>query len=137
MQPSLAFSNGLANTFSDKAYSYWGFGEGFRPANNVTNVNEYLRLYNPNSTDVLVEITLRYDNGLGEESFRQTIPARRVSEINLHDLVTGSRRFVDVFYGTTIKSQLPIVAYMGHYDPYFPGAFGTLGTPLGISTPIV
>jgi len=137
VQPSLAFSNGLANTFSDKAYSYWGFGEGFRPANNVTNVNEYLRLYNPNSTDVLVEITLRYDNGLGEESFRQTIPARRVSEINLHDLVTGSRRFVDVFYGTTIKSQLPIVAYMGHYDPYFPGAFGTLGTPLGISTPIV
>jgi subtilisin-like proprotein convertase family protein len=137
VQPSIAFSNGLANTFSDKAYSYWGFGEGFRPANNATNVTEYLRLYNPNSTDVLVEITLRYDNGQGEESFRQTIPARRVSEINLHDLVTGGRRFIDVFYGTTVKSQLPIVAYMGHYDPYFPGAFGTLGTPLGISTPIV
>lgn len=137
VQPSQAFSNGLANTLSDKAFSYWGFGEGFRPANNVTNVNEYLRLYNPNATDVLVEITLRYDNGQGQESFRQTIPARRVSEINLHDLVTGSRRFIDVFYGTTVKSQLPIVAYMGHYDPFFPGAFGTLGTPLGISTTIV
>lgn len=137
VQPSQAFSNGLANTLSDRAFSYWGFGEGFRPGNNVTNVTEYLRLFNPNPTDVLVEITLRYDNGLGQETFRQTIPARRVTEINLHDLVTGSRRFIDVFYGTSIKSQLPIIAYMGHDDPFFPGAFGTLGTPLGISVPVL
>ncbi len=38
--------------------------------------------------------------------------------------------------GLTVKSATPIVASMDHYDPYFPGAFSTLGTPLGTSAAI-
>ena len=136
VQPSRAFSNGLANSFADRAYALWGFGEGFRPANNATNVREYLRLYNPNLEDVLVEITIRYDNNLGTETTNWRVSARGLSEINIHDLVTGTRRTQDAYYGLSVKAAKPIVAYMGHYDPFFPGAFGTLGTPSGQSVAI-
>jgi hypothetical protein len=44
---------------------------------------------------------------------------------------------IDVWYGIIVKGQSPIVAYMAHYDAAFPGAFGTLGTSIGTSIPIV
>lgn len=128
---ALAFGEGLGTMLSDKAFSLWGFGEGFRPAVGSA-VTESLKLYNPTSTSVLSEVTLFYDNGLGSETFRFTLPSRQVVDINVHDLVTGSRRLVDAFYGITVKSSSPIVASMTHSDGYFPGAFQTLGTPLGI-----
>lgn len=136
--PTLAFGDELRTAFASQAYTYWGFGEGFRPQDGYDqNVREYLRLFNPSDTEVLAEITVRYDNGLGTETFRRTLAARTVTEINAHDLVTGSKRQQDVFYSTTIKTAVPIVAYQGHYDAFFPGAFGSLGTPLGIITPVV
>lgn len=130
-QSSLAYGEGLGTILSDKAYSLWGFGEGFRPASGSA-VTESLKLYNPTSSAVLSEVTLFYDNGLGSETFRYTLPSRQIVEINVHDLVTGSRRIVDAFYGITVKSSAPIVAGMIHSDAFFPGAFSTLGTPLGI-----
>lgn len=128
---ALAFGEGLGTMLSDKAYSLWGFGEGFRPASGGA-VTESLKLYNPTSTAVLCEVTLFYDNGLGFETFRMTLPSRQTMDVNVHDLVTGSRRLVDAFYGITVKSSSPIVASMTHSDGFFPGAFQTLGTPLGI-----
>lgn len=128
---ALAFGEGLGTMLSDKAFSLWGFGEGFRPAVGSA-VTESLKLYNPTSSSVLSEVTLFYDNGLGSETFRFTLPSRQVVDINVHDLVTGSRRLVDAFYGITVKSSSPIVASMTHSDAFFPGAFQTLGTPLGI-----
>ncbi|MFO0836270.1 MAG: S8 family serine peptidase [Phycisphaerales bacterium] len=129
---ALAFGEGLGTMLSDKAYSLWGFGEGFRPASGGA-VTESLKLYNPTPTAVLCEVTLFYDNGLGFETFRMTLPSRQTMDVNVHDLVTGSRRLVDAFYGITVKSSSPIVASMTHSDGFFPGAFQTLGTPLGIN----
>lgn len=128
---ALAFGEGLGTMLSDKAFSLWGFGEGFRPAAGSA-VTESLKLYNPTASTVLSEVTLFYDNGLGTETFRFTLPSRQTVDINVHDLVTGSRRLVDAFYGITVKSSSPIVASMTHSDAFFPGAFQTLGTPLGI-----
>lgn len=136
--PTLAFGDELRTAFATQAYTFWGFGEGFRPQDGFDqNVREYLRLFNPSDQPVLAEITVRYDGGLGSETFRRTLAARTVTEINAHDLVTGAKRQQDVFYSTTIKTAIPIVAYQGHYDAFFPGAFGSLGTPLGIITPVV
>lgn len=128
---ALAFGEGLGTILSDKAYSLWGFGEGFRPASGSA-VTESLKLYNPTSNTVLCEVTLFYDNGLGTETFRMSLPSRQTVDVNVHDLVTGSARLVDAFYGITVKSSSPIVASMTHSDAFFPGAFQTLGTPLGI-----
>lgn len=128
---ALAFGEGLGTMLSDKAYSLWGFGEGFRPASGSA-VTESLKLYNPTSNTVLCEVTLFYDNGLGTETFRMSLPSRQTVDVNVHDLVTGSARLVDAFYGITVKSSSPIVASMTHSDAFFPGAFQTLGTPLGI-----
>lgn len=136
---SLAFGEGLAAGFSDLAYTYWGFGEGFRPPSapdGFNNVTESLRLFNPSSGDVLVEITIRFDNDLGEETFRRVVPSRRTLAIDVATLVTGARRDVLAFYGITVKSASPIVASFDHYDRFFPGAFSTLGTPLGLSESI-
>jgi len=134
-QRALEFNEGGATAFSDRAYTYWGFGEGFRnPVEGV--VTERLKLFNPGETDALVEITIRFDNNLGTETFRATVPARRGVDLNVHDFVTGNRRDVLAFYGITVKSATPIVASMDHYDAFFPGAFATIGTPLGLSEEI-
>ncbi|MCW5777355.1 MAG: proprotein convertase P-domain-containing protein, partial [Phycisphaeraceae bacterium] len=139
--PTAVFSDANGTTFATQSHTYWAFGEGFRPQDPYdTNVVEYLRLFNPTQQDQVVEITIRFDGNftgtntpLGQEVFRRVLPARRVTEFDVHDFVTGDRRTQDVFYGLTIKSPSGIVAYMGHFDSFFPGAFGTLGVPLGIT----
>lgn len=146
---SRAFGDAESSAVADKAFSLWGFGEGFRPGDSDTpphpGVIEQLRLYNPSNTATVVEITIGYDGIPGTETFRRTLQPRSLTQFSLDEFITGSRRLTDQFYGTRVKSQVPIVAYMDHYDRAFGGlvpdpvpgaAFGTLGTPLGISTPV-
>jgi subtilisin family serine protease/subtilisin-like proprotein convertase family protein len=130
-----AFNDGLSSAFADKAYTMWGFGEGFRPGDGSGHpgVTEYLRIYNPQTTDTTLEITIAYDGQPGFETFRRTIPARRMTEFSMDQFITGNRRLQNSWYATTVKAASPVVAYMGHFDRSFPGAFGTLGTPMGIS----
>ncbi|HYF15014.1 MAG TPA: sensory rhodopsin transducer [Phycisphaerales bacterium] len=118
---------------SANAYTYWGFGEGFRPGDNSGHpgVIENLRLYNPSGGDITVEITFNYDLQPGTETFRRTLPARRVTEFNVDEFISGLRRQSNQSYGIAIKAPVPIVAEMSHYDLLFPGGFATLGTPLG------
>lgn len=139
--------NGVNDAFSvtsaTKAYTFWGFGEGFRPGDNVDwnpnvagtqahpGLSENLRIYNPSSIDVTVEITISFDLEPGTETFRRTISGRRVAEFNIHEFITGNRRLTNQSYGLFVKSATPIVAEMNHYDLLFPGGFATLGTPLG------
>lgn len=132
------FNDAVGTAQADRAFTLWGFGEGFRPGDDSGHpgVPEYLRLYNPSATDTVVEITISYDGVPGTEVFRQTLPARRVTELNMDAFITGARRLSNQWYGTFIKSPTPIVAYFAHWDRSFPGAFGTLGTPLGNSLPV-
>lgn len=142
--PTFIFNDGAATVFSDQAYSLWAFGAGFRPQDGYDQaVTEYLRLFNPSDSQVVVEITIRFDGNfkgtstpLGQETFRRVLDPRRVAEFDIHDLVTGDRRKQDTFYGITVKAASPIVAYMGRYDSFFPGAFGTLGVPMGVISAI-
>ncbi|MCG3123868.1 MAG: hypothetical protein GIKADHBN_02296 [Phycisphaerales bacterium] len=129
-----AFGDQLISGLTDRAYRYWGFGEGFKPRDGNPLVTETLRLYNPAPTDTIAEIVLRYDADLGTETLRVVVPARKAFAIDVHDLVTGSRRLTEVWYGLSIKAAAPIIASMTHADAYFPGAFSTLGTPLGDGT---
>jgi len=131
---SNAFGQQLASATATQAYTWWSFGEGFRPGDNTAHpgVVEHLRLYNPSSTAVTFELTIAYDGiPRGFETFRRTIPARSVVELSMDQFVTGGRRATDQYYATTIKAPSPIVAWMTHYDSAFPGGFGALGTPLG------
>ncbi len=50
--------------------------------------------------------------------------------------MTGDRRASNQSYGIFIKAPVPVVAEMNHYDRLFPGAFATLGTPLGVTSSI-
>ena len=142
--PTHVFGEALGTNFAGRAHTLWAFGEGFRPQDPFAgNVTEYLRLFNPSENEVLVEITIRFDGNfigtsqpLGQETFRRLLSPRRVTEFDIHEFVTGQRRQQDVFYGLTIKSAEPIVAYMGRFDAFFPGAFGTLGVPLGLDAAI-
>jgi len=135
-QLSLAFGQALASGPATRAYTLWGFGEGYRPRDNggSPGVKEYLRLYNPNPGTEVVEVTLGFDRGLGSETFRFNVDSRQILEIDVHTLVTGSRRSVNAYYGLTVKAANPVVAYFGHYDSFFPGAFGSLGTSFGRSS---
>ena len=81
----------------------------------------------------MVEITIAYDGQPGSETFRRTLPARRMTEFDMDQFITGNRRLTSAWFATTVKAASPIVAYMGHFDRSFPGGFGTLGTPLGIA----
>lgn len=137
---SNAFGQQLASTTATAAYSWWSFGEGVRPGDLNTahpGVVEHLRLFNPTDADITLEITIAYDGQPGSEVFRRTVPARRVVELDVDQFVTGSRRQTDQFFSLTVKAPQPIVAYMTHFDRAFPGGFGTLGTPLGRSAPVV
>lgn len=135
--PTAAFGDSIGSSFSPKGYTYWGFAEGFRPAGQVvTTVSEFLRVYNPDAEDQLLEIRMRFADGT-VETIRQVANARRVTELNLHAFVTGGRTQTDQFYSLTVKSAVPVVAFFGHSDDFFPGAFGLLGTPLGISQNLV
>jgi hypothetical protein len=129
------FGEAVGSATADRAYTLWGFAEGFRPgdSDNHPGVTEYLRLYNPESTETVVEITINYFGNVASETFRRVLPARRVTELNVDQFIGGTRRASFQYYGLTVKSPTPIVAFMGHYDRVFPGAFGTLGTPLGIN----
>jgi subtilisin family serine protease/subtilisin-like proprotein convertase family protein len=144
---SRAYGDAETSTVISKAYTMWGFGEGSRAGDNQDHpgIIEKLRLYNPSETDTTIEITIGYDGLPGSETFRRTLPARRVTEFDMDQFITGNRRLTQQWYGTTIKAASPIVAYMDHYDKAFPSlvpdstpgaAFGTLGTPIGISTPV-
>jgi len=79
----------------------------------------------------VVDIKVNYTDGTSE-TFRRTSRAGRVTEIDVHGLITGDRRLTDQFYGLTVKSSAPIVAFMGRTDAFLPGAFGSMGTALGI-----
>ncbi len=133
-----------ASAFANSAYSLWAFGEGFRPADPFSgSVSEYLRLFNPNESQIVAEVQIRFDGvlagtnePLGQETFRFTIPARRVIEIDVHELVTGARRLQNVFYGLTVRTPDGVVAYMGRFDSFFDGGFGLLGTPFGRRTDV-
>lgn len=120
---------------STRASTQWLFAEGFRPvAGNA--VTEYLRLYNPSADETTVEITVNFNNG-EFEVFRRPLPARSGVNLNIFDFITGTRRTVGTvpgvgsFYGLKVQSAIPIVAFAGHFDEFFGGGFGTLGTPLG------
>ena len=142
--PTLIFDDGASSAFSQEAYTLWAFGAGFRPMDGTPQVvTEYLRIFNPSDSDVVIEITVRFDGNfegtdvpLGQETFRKVVPARRVAEFDIHEFVTGDRRIQDTFYGVTVKGASPIVAYLGRYDSFFPGAFGTLGVPVGTTSSI-
>jgi subtilisin-like proprotein convertase family protein len=144
---SRAFGDLESSAVTDQAFSLWGFGEGYRPGDNDNHpgVVEKLRLYNPSDTDTTIEITIGYDGLPGSETFRRVLPAHRVTELDMDQFITGSRRLSQQWYGTTIKASSPIVAYQDHYDKSFNGtvpdatpgaAFGTLGTPLGIRSTV-
>ncbi|MDX9911014.1 MAG: S8 family serine peptidase [Phycisphaerales bacterium] len=134
--PTPVLGDVAGSSFATEAATFWAIGEGYRPAT-ASYVTEYLRLYNPSASSILVEITLVFDNGLGRETFRREIDARGIREFDVHDFVTGERRDVPAFYGITVKSATPIVAYFGHNDQFFKGGFGTLGTPFGVIEPLV
>jgi len=133
-QPAQGFNEAASSPFSESAFTYWGFADGFRPGGaNALGVAEFLRVYNPGVQDSVIEIEIRFSDG-NSEVFRRVSGARRVAQFNVHDFITGVRRDSDQLYGLTIKSAEPIVAYMRRADTLFStGSFGTLGTPLGIS----
>jgi subtilisin-like proprotein convertase family protein len=137
-----AFNDSLQTSATSQAYTLWGFGEGFRPADGSGHpgVIDYLRVFNPSANDAVMEITIVYDDGPTVsnrgETFRRTVPGRTLAEFKVEDFITGSRKTQNSFFGLQVKSPTPVVAYMGHFDKLFPGAFGTLGTPLGISQTI-
>ncbi|MFI4882640.1 MAG: S8 family serine peptidase [Phycisphaerales bacterium JB064] len=127
----------LATSAATNAHSLWGFSEGFQPTQGGQ-VSEYLRVYNPNLNDSLLEITFRFTDGT-TETFRRVAGASKVSEFNLRNFISASRFAASqgdggVFYGFTVKSSSGIVAYQGRTDSFFGGSFGTLGVPLGIES---
>ncbi len=134
--PSFARGEATGSEFSGQAASTWLFADGFRPlaGNQVT---EYLRLFNPTTVPLTVEITMSFNDG-GTETFRRTLAASAANEFDIHDFVTGFRRTegstpgIGSFYGLRVRASQPIVAYMAHFDSNFFGGFGTLGTPVGL-----
>lgn len=133
--PTSAFGERESSALSPEAYTLWFFAEGFRPAGNTGQVTEYLRIQNPSSQFLLAEVVLSFDDG-DSEIFRTLLTPGAVTSLDLHAFVTGNRRLVDTFYGTSVKAASPIVAYMGRSDNFFSGSFGTLGMPLGLFEPI-
>lgn len=121
------------SSLAAQASTQWLFAEGFRPAGapgSTSAVTEFLRLYNPGAEATTIEIVINYTNG-DSEVFRRNLPARAVFDLNIHDLVTGSKASADAYYGLKVQASRPIVAFAGHYDSFLRGGFGTLGTPLG------
>jgi hypothetical protein len=134
--PTASFNEVNGSSFTGDARSVWLFSDGFRPAGNSDQVIEFLRVFNPADSSVLTEVTLLFLDG-STASVKQTVGPRRVAEIDPHDLVPLAKRATAQFYGIMIKGASPVVAYMGRSDNFFSGAFGTLGTPLGIAEAIV
>jgi subtilisin family serine protease/subtilisin-like proprotein convertase family protein len=135
---SSAGGEALAASGSSRAHTLWGFSEGFRPVGSAEQVTEYLRIFNPSVQEQVVEITIRFTDG-SSEVFRGSVLGRTVGEFNLHDFISPERvaeaagmGLPGVFYGLTVKTAAPVVAYMGRTDLFFQGSFGTLGVPLGL-----
>ncbi|MFG0284440.1 MAG: S8 family serine peptidase [Phycisphaerales bacterium JB039] len=128
----------LAAVGASTGHTLWGFSEGFRPVGSSGQVTEYLRIFNPTVQDQVVEIIFRFTDG-STETFRGSVLGGAVAEFDLHDFISSERvaeaagmGLPGVFYGLTVKSAAPVVAYMGRSDLFFQGSFGTLGVPLGI-----
>ena len=130
--PTGAFGEVEGASFANQARTLWAFSEGFRPAGNTSQVVEFLRVYNPATEAVTIEIEMRFTDGQ-TEVFRRVVGDRRVTEIDIHSLITGSRTQTQQFYGFTVKSATPVIAYQGRSDAFFSGSFGTLGAALGLT----
>jgi subtilisin family serine protease/subtilisin-like proprotein convertase family protein len=130
--PSYSFGEATGSEFVERAHGTWIFADGFKPTGDSNQVTEYLRLYNPTTAPLSVEITMSFNDG-SSETFRRTIAARTASEFNIFDFVTGARDNpgtvpgVGSFYGLRVRAAQPILAYMGHFDQNFFGGFGTIG----------
>jgi hypothetical protein len=71
-------------------------------------LSENIRIYNPSSNDVTIEITFNFDLQPGTETFRRTIGGRRVAEFNIDEFITGNRRQQNQSYGIFVKAATPI-----------------------------
>jgi len=136
--PANAFSEQQASVFSSGAHALWTFADGFRPANNPDQVAESLRVFNPQQSETLIEVTLRFTNGSSETS-RFTIENRRVAEFDVHSLIPEQLLSSPQFYGIEVKAGAPVVSYISRTDAFFGGgsSFGTLLTPLGGTEAVV
>jgi subtilisin family serine protease/subtilisin-like proprotein convertase family protein len=123
------------STLTSSASTQWLFGDGFRPASGNA-VKEFLRVFNPSVTDQTIEIGINYNDGTSEV-FRRTIPARATANYDVFDFITGTHASpgtvpgVGSFYGVRVAAAVPVVAFLGHFDAFLGGGFGSLGTPLG------
>lgn len=137
---SFAFGSATGTRFSDSARTVWLFADGFKPGSGSA-VTEYLRLFNPTTRDLTVEITLDFAaigaSGsqpavpAGSVTFRRVLTGRAANDFDVHEFITGARATRDTYYSVTIHAPTPVVAYDGHFDAFFGGGFGTLGTFLG------
>ena len=133
--PSNTSAGSSGATLVANASTQWLFGDGFRPSSG-TAVQEYLRVYNPSQDDQTVEIALDYNDGT-TEVFRQTVLARATQNFNLFNFVTGVHASPGTvpgtgsFYGVRVLAAVPIVAFVGHFDSFLGGGFGSMGTSLG------
>lgn len=127
--PNVTSLGSSGTTLTSTASTQWLFGDGFRPsAGNA--VQEYLRVYNPSQNNQTVEISLNYNDGTSEV-FRRTVLGRATAGYDLYDFITSSHRSANAFYGVRVVAAVPIIAFVGHYDGFLGGGFGSLGTPLG------
>lgn len=134
--PSFGFGEAEGSAFAERAATGWSFAEGFRPPTGNTAVTELLRVFNPNGSDTLVEITLRYTDGAAA-TVRRVITARTALELDLHELVDADRRDAQAYYGVSVQAANPVVAHLVHADAFLGGAFATLGNPLGVTQTVL
>jgi len=134
--PANGFNEHQTSAFSGSAHTLWTFADGFRPAQNPDQVTEFLRVFNPQNVDTLIEVTLQFTDG-SSETTRQTIVGRRVAEFDVHSFIPEQLLNSPQFYGIVVKAAQPVVTYIGRNDAFFSGSFGTLLTPMGSTQPVV
>ena len=133
--PTQTSAGTSGSTLTANASTQWLFGDGFRPASGNA-VQEYLRVYNPSLNDQTVEIAINYNDGTSEV-FRRTVLSRATASFNVFDFITGVHASpgtvpgVGSFYGVRVAAAVPVLAFIGHFDGFLGGGFGSMGTPLG------
>jgi subtilisin family serine protease/subtilisin-like proprotein convertase family protein len=139
-------TDAFSMTSAEQGFSSWGFGEGFRPGDNsrwtvggIPNqphpgLAENLRIFNPGTTAVTVEITLNFSTGT--EVYRRVVEGRRVARFDITEFIPSNRRAENQAYGIFVKAPSTIVAAIDRYDLLFPGGFSTLGMPMGRTSTI-
>jgi hypothetical protein len=128
------FGDGTSTAASTRVGREFVFGDAFINSNQAgVKYFETLNLYNPDSSDLVVTITILFNDGV-ELSVDSTVSAGGFAQVDLHEVQELLNHAQFNFFGLRVTAASPFAVTQSHFDLFFGSGWGAAGAPVGLTT---